>query len=143
MSTHTDESGQEKGFDIKCVDKGSASGAAKDVSASLTSQATFNLSAALYDLDASALEPSDGFIWTPATGVFEKDTGSTNLGIGILKGAPFGLNEGRFIAEVKSASGSPYSVGLTRPDIQIETPKNFRWICSEHTHRRIRARKGF
>ncbi len=124
VTAHTNASGEEKGFDMKCVDKGSASGAAKDVSGSLTAQATYNLSAKLYDLSASALEPSDGFNWTPATGVFEKDTGSTNLGIGILKGAPFGLNQGRFIAEVKSASGSPYSVGLTRPDIQIETPKN-------------------
>ena len=122
-TAHTNASGQEKGFDIKCVDKGSASGAAKDVSGSLTSQATYNLSAKLYDINAVALEPSDGFTWTPATGVFEKSV-STNLGIGILKGAPFGLNQGRFIVEVKNASANPYSVGLTRPDIQIETPRN-------------------
>lgn len=141
VKAHTNATGQEKGFEIKCVDKGSASGAAKDVSASLTSQATYNLSAALYDLNATALKPSDGFTWTPATGVFEKDIGSTNLGIGILKGAPFGLNQGRFIVEVKNASANPYSVGLTRPDIQIETPANSK-VSASFSYNRAAAMKN-
>jgi hypothetical protein len=123
VTAHTNASGQEKGFDMKCVDKGSASGASKNVSASLTSQATFNISSILNVGNASALKPSDGFTWTPATGVFEKSV-STNLGIGVLKGAPFGLNQGRFIVEVKNASAAPYSVGLTRPQLQFEKPEN-------------------
>jgi hypothetical protein len=123
VTAHTNASGQEKGFDIKCVDKGSASGASKDVSGSLTAQATFNISTRLNVPNASALKPSDGFTWTAGTGVFEKSV-SSNLGIGVLKGAPFGLNQGRFIVEVKNASATPYSVGLTRPQLQYEKPEN-------------------
>ncbi len=118
---HTNASGEELGLDIKCVDKGAAS----DVTASMTAQATYNIAEPVYDYD-DTIRPSDAFTWTAGTGVFERDgsASATQKSVGVLKGAPFGLNDGEFIVEVKNASAGQYAVGLTRPQLQVESYAN-------------------
>lgn len=131
---HTNSSGEELGLDIKCVDKG---GAGLDITASLTAQATYNIAEPVYT-DNASIRPSDAFTWTPATGVFERDASAsaTQTSVGVLKGAPFGLNNGEFIVEVKNASADPYCVGLTRPQLQIESYANSQISGSEESLKR-------
>ena len=123
VDTHTNTSGVELGLEIRCIDKGSASGT--NVSASLTSVPTFNITNP-YSVGEGVIAPSDGFTWTPASGSFTRTADPStslreSLGVGILKGAPFGLNQGKFIVELGAAKNAPCAVGLTRPQIQIES----------------------
>ena len=121
--------GEEQGVEISFEDRGIANKAGNEVSASLVAQPVFNI-ANYYDYYYNDIfEPSDNFTWTPATGNFVR-TGAegTELEeskcVGILTGRPFGLNRGEFIAETISASAQPYIIGLSRPQIQIESYEN-------------------
>jgi len=131
---HTNSSGVEKGFDIKCVDKGLI---ATDITASLTAQPTYNIAEPVYEVD-DTIRPSNAFTWTSASGIFERDTSAsaTHTSVAVLKGAPFGLNDGEFIVEVKNASANPYCVGLTRPQLQIESYANSQISASDSALKR-------
>lgn len=133
VSAHTNASGEELGLDIKCIDKGAVS----NVTASLTAQATYNIAEPVYEVNAS-IRPSSAFTWTAGTGIFERDASAsaTQKSVGILKGAPLGLNNGEFIVEVKNASADPYCVGLTRPQLQIESYANSQISGSEESLKR-------
>ena len=133
VKTNTDTSGKELGLEISCVDKGSASNT--EVSGSLTAVPTYNITSPTYGTETFA--PSDGFTWTAASGSFADNVASTHEAVGVLTGAPFGLNEGRFIVKTVSASAQPYHVGLTRPQLQIETYKNSQSSVPEFRERGV------
>lgn len=135
VSAHTNASGEELGLEISCVDKGLV---ATDITASLTAVPTYNI-ANRYDALHSVITeitPSNAFTWTSGSGIFER-TGDDGLVltdqkcVGILNNAPFGLNNGEFIVEVKNASSKPYVVGLTRPQIQYESYANSQMSASD------------
>lgn len=124
----TNASGVEIGLDIQCVDKGSAKG--KDLHASLGSTPTFSIANPYSYWVDDLIEKSSKFTWTSATGIFLSTEDSTTLNnsesIGMLTGFPFGLNEGEFVvdATVALATTAPFAIGLSRPQIQIESYDN-------------------
>mgnify|MGYP003630443701 CR=1 FL=1 len=126
VNVHTNASGQELGFDIQCVDKGSAKG--KDLHASMIAVPTYNIANPYSFWEDRLIEKSSKFTWTGGTGEFESTEDSTLLAnsesIGILTGYPFGLNEGEFIIEVDKCDAAPFAIGLTRPQIQVESYRN-------------------
>tara|TARA_R110000782_G_scaffold35190_3_gene84208 strand:- start:1398 stop:3413 length:2016 start_codon:yes stop_codon:yes gene_type:complete len=128
VDIHTNASGEELGLDIQCVDKGSATG--KDFHASLGSTPTYNIANPYSYWEDDEIEKSSKFTWTPATGIFLSTEESTTLNnsesIGMLTGFPFGLNGGKFIVEtaVAMATDDPLCIGLSRPQIQIESDTN-------------------
>lgn len=126
VDIHTNASGVEFGLDIQCVDKGTAKG--KDFHASLVSVPTYNIANPFGIYDERKIEASSAFTWTPATGVFLSTVAGTQLSVsksvGMLTGFPFGMNAGEFIVETKNASDEPFAVGLSRPQIQIESFAN-------------------
>ena len=133
VNAHTNASGEELGLEISCVDKGSASGT--DVSGSLTAVPTYNITSPTYGTEPFA--PSDGFTWTAASGSFADNASSPNRACGVLTGAPFGLNEGKFVVKTVSASAQPYHVGLTRPQLQVETFANSQISVGNQRDRRV------
>ncbi len=126
VDMHTSASGEELGLEISAVDKGEAD---TDIKTLISSTPTYNLKNPTDWWDNDIVKPSSGFSYTPGTGVFSRTTASgTKLNnteaVGILKGAPFGLNDGEFKVETKTAATAPFAVGLTRPQIQIESYDN-------------------
>ena len=128
VDIHTNASGEELGLDIQCVDKGSATG--KDFHASLGSTPTYNIANPYSYWEDDEILKSSKFTYTPATGIFLSTEESTTLNnsesIGMLTGFPFGLNGGKFIVEtaVAMATDDPLCIGLSRPQIQIESDTN-------------------
>ena len=136
VEPNTNADGEELGLEITCVDKGPAN---SDVTASLTAVPTYNIANRNDARNAliSSITPSNGFSWTPGTGVVLRTapdvvpdpiTGRVSLkdqkAVAILNNAPFGLNDGEFRVETKNASAMPFVVGLTRPHIQYESYSN-------------------
>ena len=126
VDMHTSSSGEELGLEISAVDKGEAD---TDIKTLISSTPTYNLKNPTDWYDNDIVKPSSGFSWTSSSGVFSRTTASgTKLNnteaVGILKGAPFGLNDGEFKVETKTAATAPFAVGLTRPQIQIESYDN-------------------
>lgn len=125
VAIQTDASGEEQGIEIVCTDKGVATA---NVFASLASVPTFNIANPYSYWTDDDIEASSKFTWTPGTGVFLSTENSTTLdnseSIGVLTGFPFGLNQGEFTIELLNASAAPYAVGLTRPQIQVESYRN-------------------
>ena len=125
VDIHTNASGVELGLDIQCVDKGSAVG--NDFHASLGATPTYNIANPYSYWTDGDIEKSSKFTYTPATGIFLSTERSTTLNnsesIGMLTGFPFGLNGGKFIVEtaVAIATADPFTIGLSRPQIQIES----------------------
>jgi len=128
VGIQTDASGEEQGLEIVCTDKGPATA---NVFASLVAVDTFNIAnfGSFYKATPEILKSSE-FTWTAGSGKFQSDEDNTTLNngrsIGILTGFPFGLNKGEFTADLTGASAAPFIIGLTRPQIQIETYENFR-----------------
>ena len=126
VDIHTNASGVELGVDIQCVDKGTAFGS--DFHASLSSVPSFSISNPYSFNTDRVIEASSAFTWTPGTGTFLSTYDTTLLAesksVGMLTGFPFGLNNGGFVVETKNASDEPFVVGLSRPQIQIESYKN-------------------
>ena len=132
VTVNADAAFREEGVVIKFTDRGKVT---TDVTASLTGTPAFNLanpSAALnvpFTL-ANKIAPSDSFSWTAGTGVLLR-TGAdaANLQnascVAVLSGRPFSLNQGYFDVSLTSASSKPFAVGLTRPQIQYESPENY------------------
>ena len=119
---------QTEGIAIKFTDRGKST---TDVTASLVGKAVFNLAnpSAYYANASNLLKPSDSFTWPGAAKTFSRTGASsavlTNSScVGILTGRPFCLNEGEFIVDVANASAKPFCVGLSRPQIQYESPTN-------------------
>lgn len=127
VGIQTDADGEEQGLEIVCTDKGSASG--HDKHASLVAVPTFNIAGpASYYKAVPAIEKSSEFTWNGGAGTFKSelsnDSLNTGRSIGILTGFPFGLNEGKFISTLTNCSGKPFAIGLTRPQIQVESYRN-------------------
>ena len=126
VDINTDGKGAELGLDIQCVDKGSAAG--KDLHASMEAVGTFNISHPSAFFENNVIEPSTAFTWNIATGEFTSTYSSTRLNesksVGMLYGYPFGLNGGAWTTELVNCSEEPFCVGLSRPQIQIESPTN-------------------
>ena len=130
-SVHTNASGAELGLDIQFTDRGSASSAAvNNVTASLVSKDVFNILNPQHFINTQLISDSSQYTWTPATGVFAR-TGATSggllsnsSGVAILTGRPFGLNEGRMIVNCSNASAQPWAIGLSRPQLQVESNQN-------------------
>ena len=128
VDIHTNASGVELGLDIQCVDKGNAAG--NDFHASLGSTPTYNIANPYSYWTDDEIEKSSKFTYTSATGIFLSTERSTTLNnsesIGMLTGFPFGLNGGEFIVEtaVAMATTDPFTIGLSRPQIQIESDTN-------------------
>ena len=122
VAIQTSASGEELGIELQCVDKGPATA---NVFASLAAVPTFNIANPYYYWYESLIEKSSKFTWTPGTGAFvsteDSTTFATSKSIGILTGFPFGLNKGEFTAELVNASTAPFIIGLTRPQIQVES----------------------
>jgi len=127
VGIQTDADGEEQGLEIICTDKGSASG--KDLHASMIAVPTYNIAGpASYFKAVPAIEKSDEFTWTGGAGTFVSDLDNDNLNdgrsIGLLTGFPFGLNEGFFDITLDSCKDKPFCVGLSRPQIQVESFRN-------------------
>ena len=132
VDINVDASGQELGVEIQGVDKGSATG--KDLHASMISQPVFNIANPFNvykgkaDTGSAVIVKSSEFTYTGGTGVFASTENTTKLNesrsIGILTGFPFGMNQGKFIIELINASDAPYAIGLSRPQIQVESYRN-------------------
>ena len=130
VSGHTNASGEELGLEISCVDRGEATTNVID-NAAISPRATFNI-ANPYDFYTNAsIAPSDGFTFTAASGsaTFTRTASTATVlqdsrAVGILGGIPFGLNDGELKVEVNSASAQPYAIGLSRPQIQVESYEN-------------------
>tara|TARA_R110000782_G_scaffold94047_2_gene177685 strand:- start:69 stop:2159 length:2091 start_codon:yes stop_codon:yes gene_type:complete len=142
---------QEEGVAIKFTDRGKNN---TDVTASLVSQAVFNISnpSTFYDIigvdpDSDPIRPSDAFGWDSNTGIFNR-TGAASAElensscVGILTGRPFCLNEGEFIVEVGNASTKPFAVGLSRPQIQYEDPTKATTSASSTTSEKSLRHQG-
>jgi len=119
---------QTEGIQIRFTDRGKSS---TDVTASLVGKAVFNIAnpSAYYENASNLLKPSDSFTWPGAEKTFARSgSNASQLDnascVGILTGRPFCLNEGEFIVDVVSASAQPFCVGLSRPQIQYESPTN-------------------
>ena len=135
VDAHTNASGEELGLEISCVDKGEAD--TNRIGADMSARPTFNLSNPYEwymdgDDGGDIINPSNGFTYTAASGsaTFTRTASASGVlsdsrAVGILAGVPFGLNLGEFIVEVNNASAGPYVVGLSRPQIQIESHKNY------------------
>mgnify|MGYP003664241835 FL=1 len=122
VSGQTNASGKVLGLKMAFVAQGSASGAAFEMSASLTKTNVFNLAA-----PGGTTGPSSRFSWVPGTGTVQSIIGTpppsfNNAGaVGQLVGKPFGLNEGKFDVTTSglTAFGTRrWVVGLSRPQIQ-------------------------
>jgi len=127
VDANTNASGEELGLKIRCVDKGEVSTNMID-SGSVSPRSSYNLSNPYEWWDDETINPSNGFTFTAASGsaTFARTAASNgslsdSRAVGILAGVPFGLNLGEFIVEVKNASAGPYAIGLSRPQIQLES----------------------
>jgi len=120
---NTNASGLEQGLKLTFQDRGSASGT--NVTASLTATPVFNI-ANPYDLLNDVVATSGNYTWNSASGVLTR-TGTASPTIensscvAMLKGHPFGLNQGRFDVYLDNAATQPWVCGLSRPHIQWET----------------------
>ena len=137
---NTDAEGAEEG--VKITFNQRASGSGTDRSGSLTSVPFFNLQQNDgYNASTSRNVPSSDFTWTPGTGIFKRNGSNASWGeadadlvpelrnascIGILKDKPFSLNKGQCLFESLSdanASTSYTVIGLTRPNVQVDSPQ--------------------
>ena len=137
---NTDAEGAEEG--VKITFNQRASGSGTDRSGSLTSVPFFNLQQNDgYNASTSRNVPSSDFTWSPGTGLFKRNGSNASWGetdadavpelenascIAILKDKPFSLNKGQCLFESLSdanASGSYTVIGLTRPNIQVDSPQ--------------------
>ena len=161
VSVNTQGDGTEDGIAMKFIQRGSASGT--DVSGSLTKNAVFNLSNPYDKQNNSTDNPSDGFSFTPGTGVFLRTAASAAVSdglynssaVGILfgkspttdgssastKGKPFGLNEGRFDVSVVNCSTRSFAIGLSRPQVQftLTEPKDKIFVLDYNTRPNVRG----
>lgn len=143
VSAHTNASGEELGLEIRCVDKGGETAMDEMIDDSaITAVPTYNIANpdSYYSFDT--ITPSNAFTFTAGSGsaTFTRNAPngvslSDSRGVGILSGVPFGLNEGEFIIETKNASAQPYAVGLTRPQIQVESYANSQLSASDNAQR--------
>ena len=119
VNTNNASDGTEEGLTIGFVDRGSASTATSNVTASLSATPVFNIAAPFLGSE------SDSFTWSVGTGEFTKiGAGSPSLNtsecVGMLTGRPFGMNEGKFQVNCSNASAQPWAIGLSRPQIQVQ-----------------------
>jgi len=128
VSAHTNSSGEELGLDISCVDKGVGT---ISYSGSLTCSPSYNLANPhnFYEDDKS--DPSDSFTFASSSGssVFTRTGSASNVlsdsqAVGIITTNPFALNDGELKVETKSAASQPFAIGLSRPQIQVESYEN-------------------
>jgi len=140
VSAHTNSSGEELGLDIKCVDRGEATTNVID-NANISARATWSIANPNSYWYNDTIEASDGFTFNASNGsatftrsASDADTLSDGLAVGILAGIPFGLNDGEFNIEVINASEQPYAVGLSRPQIQIESYENSQITDANRRH---------
>ena len=141
VDAHTNASGEELGLEISCIDRGEATANIIDNSA-ISATATFNIaSPGVYWASGASntISPSDGFTFSAAggSGVFTRSASDASTladgqAVGILKGIPFGLNDGEFRVETKNASEQPFIVGLSRPQIQYESYENSQLSASDN-----------
>jgi len=126
VGIQTDATGVEKGLEIVCTDKGSASG--KDLYASMVAVPAYNIAGPASYFGLQQIEKSDEFTWTSGAGTFVSELDNTTLNtarsIGLLTGFPFGLNEGKFDITLDACQDNPFCVGLSRPQIQVESYRN-------------------
>lgn len=126
VDIQTNASGVEKGLEIVCTDKGSASG--KDLHASMIAVPAYNIAGPASYYGLGQIEKSDEFTWSGGAGTFvsdlDSDTLDTSRSIGLLTGFPFGLNEGYFDITLDACQDKPFAVGLSRPQIQVESYRN-------------------
>ena len=116
LETGTD--GSEQGLSIKFKDRGSASTATSNVTASLQSNPVFNI------INPNNASKSDNYAFVAGTGVLTRTGTSASklndtLSVAMLTGRPFGLNEGKFQFNCSNASAQPWAIGLSRPQIQV------------------------
>lgn len=120
VSINTSTGGAENGLQIKFVQRTSGSGS--DKADDLVKNSYYNL--ARPDKNNGSL--SDGFTYTPASGIFNRtaansDSLSDTQAVGILKGRPFSNAGGRMtVGSLANASATYWKVGLSRPHVQYE-----------------------
>ncbi len=93
VSVNTQGDGTEDGIAMKFIQRGSASGT--DVSGSLTKNAVFNLSNPYDKQNNSTDNPSDGFSFTPGTGVFLRTAASAAVSDGLYNSSAVGILFGK------------------------------------------------
>jgi len=128
VEAHTNASGEELGLEISCVDRGPGT---TSISGSLTCNPTFNIKNPHDWWNDEAIDPSNAFTFASSSGssVFTRTGSASNTlndsrGVGIITTAPFALNDGELKVEVLNASAQPYAIGLSRPQIQVESFEN-------------------
>lgn len=139
VSAHTNASGEELGLEISCVDRGESTSNIIDDSA-ISAKPTFNIATPGQYWYNDSITPSDGFDFNASSGSATFTRTATPDGVlleegkcvGILTGIPFGLNDGEFRVETDGASGQAFAVGLSRPQIQVESYENSQLSASDN-----------
>mgnify|MGYP003668480290 FL=1 len=144
VTVNTVTDGAEDGLDIQFTDEGSASVLpfnGNNVIESMGADSVFNIRNPSGWFENDIIAPSNQFtlalsgsgsatlarIGAGAVSIYNSSC------VAILTGHPFGLNEGRFDWSTTACMLAPWAVGLSRPQIQIESPESASLPASQRT----------